>query len=430
MTKRRILVVSYPQPPVPSVGGNRWLATAKYLRRLGHEVTTLTTSLMGALPDDAREGVVRARDLAGESLVRRAFRRPELPASGAGGLPADTSPPAILTRVVVPDAYLLSWVPFAAAAARRLVREREIDCIVTTAPYESTHLIPFALGRAGRPAWIADFRDGWTFEPHRPPFPTRAQAALDRRLERAVATRADRVLVATRPIGDDLRSRLGVEPVHAPNAWDPDLEPDASPSGVPDVSGDRMTLVHTGTLSGGWGRDPRPLLRAVEALVRDEPDLAARLELLLVGRPSEEQSSLLAEFDTGSVVRFAGHVSRPAALAVQRRADALLLVTAPGNRSEATGKLFEYLAAGRPILALAEGNEASRIVAETRTGAAVPPGRVDAIAAALRDFVAGGLERGYAPRGLERYCYPAAAEVVAETVEAAIASRSASAPRR
>ena len=51
-TPRRVLVVSWPYPPVPSVGGNRWLAMSKYLREMGHDVTVFTTSAFGALPDD------------------------------------------------------------------------------------------------------------------------------------------------------------------------------------------------------------------------------------------------------------------------------------------------------------------------------------------------------------------------------------------
>jgi glycosyltransferase involved in cell wall biosynthesis len=428
MSPTRILVVSYPQPPIPSVGGNRWLAMAKYLRRRGYDVTTLTTSLMGGMPTDKQDNVVRTKDLAGHALVRRAMRRPALPPPGERALPADTAPSSLLTRVVVPDAYALSWVPFATAAARRLVRERRIECVITTAPYESTHLIPFGLGRA-RPAWIADFRDGWTFEPHRPPFLTAAQTRVDRRLERAVVRHADRIVVATRPIGEDLRDRLGANVAHVPNGWDPELEPKVPPHRLPPVSQDRMTIVHAGTLSGGWGRDPRPLLRAVEALVRDDPAAAAKLEILLLGRSSAEQARLLAEHDVHSVVRAVGLVPREEALAMQRRADALLLVTAANNKSEATGKLFEYLAAGRPIIALADGNEASRIVRETGTGVTVPPDDVQGIARALRDAAAGGLERLYAPRGTERYRYPIPAEAMSDVIEQATEARAASQPR-
>lgn len=421
MTARRIVVVTYPYPPMPSVGGNRWLAMAKYLRRAGHEVTVVTTSLFGTHADDAAQGVVRTADLAGARLVRRILRRPPL-RTAEGDVPTDTPPPALVTRVVVPDAYLVSWTPLAAVALRRLVREREVDCVVTTTPYESAHLAPLALG-GRRPAWVADFRDGWSFESHRAPFPTRAQRALDLRLERLVVGRADRVVAATAPIAEDFRERLGVDAAHVPNGWDPELEPTDEPPDAPAVDPARATLVHTGTLSGAWGRDPRPLLEALQRVVSDHPELRERMELLLVGRMTEDQERLLRRYDPDGVARTTGLVSRAAAMTTQRRASALLLITAPDSRAEATGKLFEYLAAGRPIVALAANNEAARIVRETGTGVAVPPGDVDAIARELVRVVRGQLERVFAPRGLERYRYPTPAAAMAEAIEQAIAAR-------
>jgi glycosyltransferase involved in cell wall biosynthesis len=121
-------------------------------------------------------------------------------------------------------------------------------------------------------------------------------------------------------------------------------------------------------------------------------------------------------------VQHLGPLDRADALALQRSADVLVLITSR-DPSEATGKLFEYLAAGRPILALAEGNEAERIVRETNTGITVPPDDVDAIADALRRAARGELARDYAPRGIERYAYPGLAEEAAEVIEQAIAAR-------
>jgi len=93
------------------------------------------------------------------------------------------------------------------------------------------------------------------------------------------------------------------------------------------------------------------------------------------------------------------------------------------HRSEATGKLFEYLGSGRPIIALADGNEAARIVRDTGTGRAVGGTDAPALEAALRALAGGSLEREYAPRGLERFRYPGPAEALAELVERARAAR-------
>ena len=117
-----------------------------------------------------------------------------------------------------------------------------------------------------------------------------------------------------------------------------------------------------------------------------------------------------------------GTLDRPAALQLQRSADVLVLLTSR-NSSESTAKLFEYLFSGRPIIALAEGNEAARIVRETNTGVTVPPDDVDAIVGALRQAATGELAHRYAPRNLEQYAYPGPAQRMAELVEEAIRRR-------
>src|SRR5437879_3841503 len=111
MTSRRILVISYPYPPMPTVGANRWLAITKYLRRRGHHVDVLTTSAFGALPDDRERGVHRAADLVGAPWLRALTRRPPLPKPGeAAGV--DKPPQAYVTGVLVPDHNVATWVPF------------------------------------------------------------------------------------------------------------------------------------------------------------------------------------------------------------------------------------------------------------------------------------------------------------------------------
>jgi glycosyltransferase involved in cell wall biosynthesis len=96
----------------------------------------------------------------------------------------------------------------------------------------------------------------------------------------------------------------------------------------------------------------------------------------------------LATPDLLDTVRFVGWLERRRALALQRAADTLLVVTAGAERrSVATGKLFEYLASGRPILVLGDETEAARIVGETGSGISAPASDPHAIAEALRRVI-------------------------------------------
>ena len=217
----------------------------------------------------------------------------------------------------------------------------------------------------------------------------------------------------TRPIVEDLGVRLGVRAELISNGWDPEME--AAPRSVPEgLDARRFTFLHTGAVSGVWGRDPRPLLSAFRRLVEAEPELRTRIEAVFVGAATADDLELLHQPDLQGVVRYAGSVDRSEVFALQRAAGALLLMTSD-RVSEATGKLFEYLGSGRPIIALAEGNEAARIVEETGTGVCVAPADVPAITAQLRRAIDGELERDYAPRDLDRYRYPAPAERMASS---------------
>jgi glycosyltransferase involved in cell wall biosynthesis len=410
----RLLVANYDYPRPAAAGANRWVVMSKYLRRLGHDVTVVTGSGPG-VPPGGDDGIVRTRDPNTSVWLRRALRRP-LPAEVQDEPRNETAthrPSFLLTKVVVPDTYLLSWHPWAKASVRRLLGSRRIDCLITSGPPHSTHLLGL-VGRRRGAAWIADFRDGWMFEPPHEMFPTAAQRALNRRLERFVVTRADRVVAVTKPIAEDFHSRLGVEAELISNGWDPEVTQSITATSEL-IDPTKFTFVHTGIVSGEWGRNPRPLLDAVAALLAADPALAGRIEVLFVGMATAEDLDLLRDERLRGCVRYCPPVERDKAFAVQRAAGALLLLTSD-RVSEATGKLFEYLGAGRPIIALAEANEAARIVAETGTGVCVPLRDVGAIAAALRSAVDGELERSYAPRGLARYTYPHPAEQMASLV--------------
>jgi glycosyltransferase involved in cell wall biosynthesis len=421
----RLLVIAYYYPPDPSVGAHRWAAMARYLRELGHEVTVLTTRAFGTLPDDDR-WVVRGNDLAANERLRRLLRRPSLQQRTAPAAPAEPVTPVLFTRVVVPDTYALTWVPLAQRLARSLVRDRAIDCVITSGPPHSLHLCGQSLSRKPTgPAWLADYRDGWRFEPLLGAWPTTLQEWLDARLERRAVRSAGAITAATLPIAEDFRMRLGVPATHVPNAWDSADDVRVDELGVPAGMLDPATLnvVHAGKLSGPRGRDPRPLFEALARLAARRPQARERLRLVLAGRLDAVDEHLLAGQPAGEMVCHVGHLSRMQAAALQRGADALLLLTSVGHASQATGKLFEYLAAGRPIVALASNNEAARIVTETGTGVCVPPDDVEAIERVLEQVLDGSLGERYTPQGLERYRYPAPALQVATLLDSAVAAR-------
>jgi glycosyltransferase involved in cell wall biosynthesis len=372
-------------------------------------VTVLTTSAYGI---DDEPDVVRTAD------VQR-WRARLHGQAGIGALfDSDTysGRPHPLSKLVVPDPLAAAWLPFARSRALALQRRERFDCVITTSPPESVHGVGKALARRGVP-WVADVRDGWTFEPLRPPFPTAAQRRLDQRFERRWLGAADAVVCVSRPAAEDLRGRGIAEPLLIPNGWDPEAIADGetAPTGLLDP--ERVSLVYTGRF-GTYGRDPGPLVDALGRLAAENPEAARRLELVIAGPLTDDEAALLSRDVSPAHIVRAGSISRERALALQREAGALLLIAQPTRSQLLNIKLFEYLAAGRPILALAAGTDAGRVVAELG-GETVRADDPAAIAAALRRVAAGELAPPPSD-AVAAYTYPAPAERMAAAVETAI----------
>jgi glycosyltransferase involved in cell wall biosynthesis len=405
---RSVLLVAQISPPSELVAARRVAGFSKYLARLGHRVAVLTSRVSGEGEIEGAERVVRTNDLL---LTRLNWRRGHFAAlSGQGG--DGYAPPSFLERVVVPDLAAVTWLPFALPAALRLARDESFDCVLTSSPPASAHLVGLALRRRGL-CWVADFRDGWTFEPQQPPWPLGFQRRVDTGLERRIAGRADAFVAVTEPIAADLRERFGGQAEVITNGFDPEDESRGA-DGL--LDGSRHSLVHTGRMAAARS-SPRALLEALRHLRGENPELAARLEVVFAGPLSAEERELLAAADLDGLARTVGSLPRPEALGLQRQADSLLIVTEGARRSSvATGKLFEYLAAGRPVLVLGEETEAARIVEATGAGFCASASEPASIAAALRRLLTdpppgAGSEIG------ARYAYPVLARRLADLIE-------------
>jgi glycosyltransferase involved in cell wall biosynthesis len=388
----------------------------------------LTSVVSGGGPVAGAARTIRTRDLIASPIN---WRRGNFEAL-AGAAPAAYDPtPSVFASIIVPDLEVVGWVPFALPRALGLARRGEVDCVVTSSPPHSGHLIGMALRARGVP-WIADLRDGWCFDPSRPPYPLAVQRRLDAMLERRMASGADAVVGVTRPITEDLVQRLGARATTITNGFDPEVlpggeAPDDGAAGAL-LDPERHSLVHTGTVGyAGRGRSFEPLVEALRRLRASAPEVAARLELVFAGPAAAHERELLEDPALAGVVKLLGAMPHRDALALQRAADSLLVVAGERHRSVATGKLYEYLAAGRPILVLGGHSAAAEIVAEARAGLAVRADDPDAIARALARLVApqaGAAVSGAAPDAIERFGYPALARRFADQVERAIARAS------
>jgi glycosyltransferase involved in cell wall biosynthesis len=405
--RRSVLLVAQVAPPSPLIPARRVAGLAKYLAAEGLEVAVLSSRISGEGEIEGAKAT-RTPDLMATPLNwrRGQFKALEGSADGSYGRPSR------LESVLVPDIAAATWLPFAIARSRGLVREARCDCVITTGPPHSVHLVGSALRRSGIP-WIAEFRDGWTFDQPARVFPLRAQRRLDAALERRVAVGADALVAVTEPIADDLSERFDRPIAVITNAFDPDEVTRGDDDGL--LDSDRFSVVHTGRMAYA-GRTPVPLLDALRILKRERPEVAASLEVVLAGPLTAEEEPLVRAADLSDTVRVVGTLDRPRTLQLQQAADGLVVLAEGSSRRVATGKLFEYLATDAPILVLGDDSEAARIVSETGAGFATSGSDPTLIASALERLLASGsLPRDKA--AVEPYSYPHVARRYAELID-------------
>ncbi len=417
--KRTILLVAHLSPPSPLSAARRTAGFAKYLGRRGHRVVVVTSKVSGSGPIDGAARVVRTRDVMASNLNwrQRSFQALQGQAAQTAAAPA----PSRLEDVVVPDLALIGWLPFALPTALRVAREERPDVVWTTGPPPSTNLVGLALQRRLGLPWIADIRDGWRFERNHGDFPLGPQRALDAALERALLSAADRVTAVTEPIARDARERLGATVATTiSNGFD--LEERTALDGPPPeglLDPERHSLLYTGRL-GYVKRSPASLLAGLRALKQADPQAAARIEVLFAGPLAGDERAQIEAPELSGMTRVLGSLDRDTTMRLQRAADTLLLITT-GNPSETGQKLFEYLAADRPVFVVGDRTEAARIVTAAGAGSAAPMEDPDAIARALSDLISGRVATG-ADGVAARFHYDALAGELEAEIEAAISA--------
>jgi glycosyltransferase involved in cell wall biosynthesis len=375
----KALIVSFYFPPAGGGGVQRPLKLAQYLPAMGIETHVLA-------PDDPRwlhrdEGL----RMPSQAWVHRARYvgvsggKPSEVLAGTHGLDRTLTHARLqLRRLVVPDENA-TWALTAIPAGIRIVREHGIDVVVSTSPPGSTHLIAAAIARATGRRWVADLRDSLVAHAHRraDTTATRAKAALHGRVARLVAGRADAITCVSEAISEETRA---LDPagrvVTIPNGADFD-----DIAGLAYHPADRFRITHTGSFFGR--RDPRPFL---QALADSGLDVVARF----LGDFREADRDWAAGLGLGDRLELLPYAPRATSLALQRDSEALLLlIPDAGGRGKGvlSGKVFEYLAVGRPILAaVPPDGAAAALIREADAGVVVPPDDPGAIRSALEEL--------------------------------------------
>jgi glycosyltransferase involved in cell wall biosynthesis len=407
---RRVLLVTYPFPPVGGAGVQRITKFAKYLPQCGWRASVLTVKNPSVpLYDDSL-----AADIPAGTIVQRArtwepgYAVKAAVANGGGGTDgavrrlAKGAVRRCSNLLLQPDPQVL-WMPGAVGEGTRLLRQVPHAAIVASGPPFSTFLIGAALSRRTGLPLVLDYRDEWTL----------SNAYLENKrldwlssyvqscMQDRVILRAKALVATTQSSARALeairvrtRSAARVQCIY--NGFDPaDF-----PAGARDepTGESRFRLVYVGTL---WTLTTvAPLVAAVRLLHKRWPDLAGRLELVFAGRGTVAQEELLKDLEELNcrVMRHA-YLPHRGAVELMRSADGLcvLLADLPGAGRVVPAKVFEYMAAERPIFAFAPAGELRDLLRAYPAAHCLPTDDPAAsaglLADAIRSHAAGGPNR-------------------------------------
>lgn len=371
---KKVLFITYHFPPRAGVGSIRPRGVAKYLPRNGYDVIILTVPLPGVAPlefrvveTDFRHSFTTwvkkkiARDVA--KLYNETDKSIKFKFSKKSPIPRVLE--IIWGMLNYPDEFT-GWHEPAIKAALLLAKQERIDYILSSSPPVSCHIIASKISRQTGIPWVADFRDLWTQNLYYPYDPLRKMR--ERWLEKKTIAYACALTTISPPLANQLDS-FHKKPVYSiPNGYDPDEEASW-------ITGQSLsptfTITHTGRLYDGK-RDPTVLFEAIRILIDNNIITRSELEVRFFGERNHWVDMEIEKFGLKNIVHQFGYLERKTVIDKQRESHMLLLLgwDNPNDTGTCTGKLFEYLAAHRPIISIGgpKGCAIDRILTETRSG--------------------------------------------------------------
>lgn len=378
--KGRVLIISYYWPPSGGSGVQRWLKFAKYLPSNGWETVVFTPEN----PDFDIADISLEKDIPGAvNIIKHRIIEPYSVLNffgkgkanaGVGSGPKAKKNKTLFSRIMlwirgnvfIPDPRIL-WVRPATKVIFNYLQENPVDVVVSTGPPHSMHLIAKKVKNRFDIPWIADFRDPLSaMDVYDEYLMTQRSRKKLMQVEQEILNECDIVLSVTPSLDEMLlsfdKSKLRV----ITNGYD---ETDFQQSTVNKES-KTFRLLHAGTL--GAVRNPIGLWDALESLSNERRDLLELLKIDFVGNVSPEIIDLVkSSSNLNRMVSFLGYMSRAELGKHYTNTDALLLAihSSAVGKVSIPGKVFEYMASGKPILGLgAVNSDASKVINKSKTG--------------------------------------------------------------
>lgn len=394
---KNILIIAYYYPPKGGAGVQRTSKFAKYLCKLGYNVSVLTTLeddetdiIDESLREDVIQGIkvykVKVADKVIKKLytkIKKIFKNNQIDRVNSISANSESNKSKLSIKktisnlIYIPDnkSYCIK---FLLKEGKNIIENNNIDTVFTTSSPYSMHIVGYKLSKKYKKVkWIADFRDAWVTNPY---FKFSGLKKLSNEiLERKVIYAADKIISVSEPIIEDFKSRYKLyDKFHViTNGYDED---DFDEEEVSGNSNDKFVLLFSGTLYGEIS--PKNVLIAINNLIDKGSIDSNKFEIRFIGRIlDEDYKKMIKQLNKHKVVEAYNYMPHKLIVREMLNASALLLILYNGRQASGvySGKIFEYIRTGKPIVGLVPDGVAKELIKKTESGYTADPDNIEAI---------------------------------------------------
>jgi hypothetical protein len=380
---KKVLLVSFSFPPDNSIGAVRIGKFAKYLPEFGWEPVVLTIEGIKGLPktlalEIEEKQVVRVPYYSIYNLMTK--RTHVIDTSAAGLNRQDSNRNNKLRhftlRVLSPfrSFYTLpiiekaisepiGWYRPAVQASRKILQRQKVNIVFSSIYPLTSHFIASQICGMCKIPWVAEFRDPWSFNAYLRK--TQPLHFLDQQWEKHTMRNCAQLITVSDIWAREMEELHRKNVLVIPNGFD-ESDFKGAVSILP-----KFTITYTGNIYPGK-RDPSPLFQAISELKNEEIISGQNFEIRFFGRNVHETlPALISQYGIKDIVKMGGNISYQESIKSQRESTVLLLLSWNDAQDSGTltAKIYEYLGAGRPALAVAfKGGEIDKLLKETQSG--------------------------------------------------------------
>ncbi len=390
----KVLIITYYWPPAGGPGVQRWLKFVKYLRDFDIEpVVYIPQNPTYPLEDDSLLSEIPE----GVTILKKPIFEPYRFAQVFSKKDTKTISKGIITKkdkqsfvqklllfirgnFFIPDARKY-WVRPSVNYLKEYISENDIHTIITTGPPHSVHLIGKGLKTKLGVRWLADFRDPWTTIGYHDKLKlTKRSIQKHKILEKEVLNTCDHLIVTSFTTKKEFEGITTTPITVITNGYDVEEVSET-------VLNSKFTIAHIGSLLSG--RNPYHLWRALYEIAQEDKEFAKEFRLQLIGAVSDDVLACITEAGLSDFLDIEGYVSHKKAIELQKSSSILLLIEIDSEETKSIipGKLFEYMASKRPILALGPKEaDFSKLIKQTNCGSFFEYHEFDALKIRIQEY--------------------------------------------